>query len=326
MTEKLPLPDDLIAEIEQLAPQLMGIDHYGILAITEAATPDDIKAAYIRVTRRFHPDRWATRESGAHKKRMEAIFSRATEAYETLRDPTRKLDYDRSLYAVRGMPRASTMPLVAAPVAPPPPPSLHRAVPPPPPARPPPPPPGSPPAPARARSPSSPALAAALRLMEQTKKAPSAAPSLAHPAVIRATTERPAASVTAPAPSGKQRPRILVVEDDETLRKMVLRVLLEIGECEGAADGAIALAMVQRGPVPQLVVTDVMMPNMDGLELARRLKKDPITNRIPIVMLTAKSGPKDTVEGVNAGARYYVTKPFKVDELRSRVKKALGIP
>lgn len=310
MSEKLPLPNDLIAEIERLAPQLMAIDHYGVLAITEAATPEEIKTAYLRATKRFHPDRWASREAGAHQKRMEAIFSRATEAYEVLKDPVQKLEYDRSLYAVRGIPRASSAPM---------PPS---AAPPPPPSRP------------ATRVPSAVELAAAARLMAQMRRPASGTT----PAVQSAAPPRPAAPppppappvaaapATVTAPGGKMRPRILVAEDDETLRKMVLRVLAEIGDCEGAADGAIALSMAQSGATPSLVVTDVMMPNMDGLELARRLKKDPKTARIPIVMLTAKTGPKDMVDGVNAGARYYVAKPFKVDELRSRVRKALGLP
>ncbi len=304
MTEKPALPDDLIAEIERLAPQLMGLDHYGVLSLHESATVEEVKAAYFRATKRFHPDRWAARDSTLHRKRMEAIFARATEAYQVLRDPESRLDYDRSLYAVRGIPRASSAPMpVSHPFSPPPSPPL-------PPAPLPPAPPASP-----ARAPTREQIATAARLlMQRTRPASQTVPH--------------ALPVPAPAPAapGKPRPRILVVEDDETLRKMILRVLSEIGDCDGAADGAIALGMVQAGPIPALVVTDVMMPNMDGLELARRLKKDPITHRIPIVMLTAKTGPKDTVDGVNAGARYYVTKPFKVDELRARVKKALGIP
>ena len=56
MSEKPPLPDDLVAEIERLAPQLMAIDHYGVLALTEASSAEEIKAAYLRVTKRFHPE------------------------------------------------------------------------------------------------------------------------------------------------------------------------------------------------------------------------------------------------------------------------------
>ena len=88
--------------------------------------------------------------------------------------------------------------------------------------------------------------------------------------------------------------------------------------------GAAALAIIERGPPPRLVVTDVMMPRMNGLELARRLKARPETARVPLVMLTAKSSAKDMVDGVNAGARFYLTKPFKVEDLKAKVKKALG--
>ncbi len=325
MTGKPPLPADLVVEIEGLAPQLMAIDHYGVLSVIESSTAEEIKAAYLRMTKRFHPDRWAARDAGAYRKRMEAIFARATEAYEVLRDPVRKLDYDRSLYSVRGIPRASAapMPPSAAPRPPmpprPSPPSAPRAAPPPPP-----PPPTSPPPSRTVRAPTPTELAAAARLMQQVKR-PSSSSTIPAVSGAEPAAPPPAAAPTA-ATSGKPRPRIIVAEDDETLRKMVLRVLQEIGDCEGAADGAIALSMVQSGPHPSLVVTDVMMPNMDGLELARRLKKDAKTSRIPIVMLTAKSGPKDMVDGVNAGARYYVAKPFKVEELKSRVRKALGLP
>lgn len=118
---------------------------------------------------------------------------------------------------------------------------------------------------------------------------------------------------------------ILVVEDDEALRTMLVRILSDLGEVTATPDGAAALRALEKDPLPRIVVTDVMMPNVDGLELARRMKGSPRLARVPIVILTAKQGPKDMIEGVNAGARYYLTKPFKVDELKSKVKKAMGI-
>jgi CheY-like chemotaxis protein len=117
---------------------------------------------------------------------------------------------------------------------------------------------------------------------------------------------------------------ILVVEDDAALRAMLVRCLADIGRVVEARDGATALALaIERHT--SLVITDVMMPGMDGLELARQLKANPLTARVPILMLTAKTRPKDVIDGVNAGARSYITKPFKMDELRNRVHNALGL-
>ena len=311
MSDKPALPDDLIAEIDRLAPQLTFLDHYAVLGVSEASTESEIKAAYLHVIKRFHPDRWHSRDSGAHRKRMEAIFARATEAYEVLRHPISKLEYDRSLYEVRGIPRPSSKP---KPAQPPPTPPPRMAPPPSPPARP--------------RVPSVTDMVKAVRLMDQLRASatgtarptPTVAPPVQPPATpppTRAPTPAPTA-----ASSG---PPILVVEDDDTLRRMLVRIFSDLGVVSEARDGREALGLLARDPVPRLVVTDVMMPNVDGLELARRMKADPRTNRIPIVMLTAKQGPRDVIDGVNAGARVYVTKPFKVDDLKAKAKKAMGL-
>ncbi len=113
-----------------------------------------------------------------------------------------------------------------------------------------------------------------------------------------------------------ERPRILVAEDEPDLLKMLVHVT--------AVDGADALDKAKTGPAPDVVVTDLMMPHMDGLTLARELKADPQLAKVPVVMLTARTGPRDVIEGINAGARYYVTKPFKTEELVSKVRQALG--
>jgi CheY-like chemotaxis protein len=282
VSQKPPLPPDLIAEIDRLAPQLTMLDHYRVLGVTESASADELKAAYVRALARFHPGRWQARDTEKHQKRMEAIFARATEAYEELRDPPRRLDYDRALSKVRGIARSSAMPGAAQRDA----------------------------APVRTerRAPSATELASAARLMDQLRPQPKPMPTPAEPT----------------APTTPPRDAILVVEDDEALRRMLARILDEIGEVRAVADGAQALEALSVDPLPRLVVTDVMMPNVDGLELAQRIKADPRTKRIPIVMLTAKQAPRDVIEGVNAGARIYVTKPFKVDDLRAKVKKALG--
>jgi len=126
-------------------------------------------------------------------------------------------------------------------------------------------------------------------------------------------------------PTAEQsRPRILVVEDEPELLRMIARMLATIGEVTQAEDGQDAYEKLTDGPVPDVVVTDLMMPRMDGLSLSKRMKHHPKLSRVPVVMLTAKSTPKDVVAGINAGARHYVTKPFKHDELLDKVKKALN--
>jgi len=127
-----------------------------------------------------------------------------------------------------------------------------------------------------------------------------------------------------PPPIPRQNPYILVAEDDPDLLRMLGKMLETVMEVVTAPDGMEAFKVLKSGTrLPELVVTDVMMPNMDGLELVRQMKADERMKRIPVIMLTAKSGPKDVVTGINVGARHYVTKPFKQDELLEKVRKVL---
>ena len=115
-----------------------------------------------------------------------------------------------------------------------------------------------------------------------------------------------------------------MVDDEPSVRALVARLLQDTFEVAQATDGADALAQIHGGARPDLIVCDLMMPRMDGLTFTKELKRDPALARIPIVMLTAKSGARDMVDGINAGARAYVTKPFKSEELLGKVRKALG--
>lgn len=119
------------------------------------------------------------------------------------------------------------------------------------------------------------------------------------------------------------RPRILVAEDDPDLLRMLEHVMRAIGDVVTATDGQDALEKAKAGR-PDVIVTDVMMPRMDGVTLARQLKQSPHLANVPVVMLTARTGPRDVIAGINAGARFYVTKPFKTEELVAKVRKALG--
>jgi CheY-like chemotaxis protein len=124
--------------------------------------------------------------------------------------------------------------------------------------------------------------------------------------------------------TGQILPKILVVEDDADLLQMIKTMLQTVGEVTLARDGREALDILKSGFKPNVIVTDLMMPRLDGLALAKTLKTDPNINTIPLVMLTAKAQPMDMITGINAGARHYVTKPFKAADLIDKVKKALA--
>ena len=115
--------------------------------------------------------------------------------------------------------------------------------------------------------------------------------------------------------------RILVVEDDAAVRQALERALSFEGyEILTATDGAVALSELRSSPF-DLVVLDVMMPHLDGIETCRRIRAAGDT--VPILMLTAKAAVGDRVEGLDAGADDYVTKPFALDELLARIRALL---
>jgi len=123
--------------------------------------------------------------------------------------------------------------------------------------------------------------------------------------------------------SAVTRSRILVVDDEEDLLELVRFNLARDGyEVLGVVSGEEALKAVRRDP-PDLIVLDLMLPGLDGLEVCRRLKADPRTREIPIVMLTAKSEERDVVSGLERGADDYITKPFSPRVLSARVKALL---
>ena len=116
---------------------------------------------------------------------------------------------------------------------------------------------------------------------------------------------------------------ILVVEDEPDIRRLVVLHLEGNGfRCRTAATGPEALRAARSRP-PHLVVLDLLLPEMDGLEVCRRLRADPATERIPIVMLTARAEEIDRVVGLELGADDYVAKPFSPKELVARVRAVL---
>ena len=117
--------------------------------------------------------------------------------------------------------------------------------------------------------------------------------------------------------------RVLIVEDEPDIRELVVHHLKREGyKVSAASSGEEALRQVQAAP-PDLVILDLMMPAMDGLEVCRRLRQDPSTVSLPIVMLTAKGDEVDRVLGLEIGADDYIVKPFSPKELLARVRAVL---
>src|SRR5262245_44881761 len=118
--------------------------------------------------------------------------------------------------------------------------------------------------------------------------------------------------------------RILVADDNADMRHYVRRVLSRHWTVEAVKDGEEALAAARTRP-PDLVLTDVMMPGMDGFELLRQLRSEKRTKHIPVVMLSARAGEEARIEGLHAGAEDYLTKPFSARELKARVRTHLEL-
>ena len=117
--------------------------------------------------------------------------------------------------------------------------------------------------------------------------------------------------------------QVLVVEDEPDIRELIVLHLVREGfRCRTATDGGEALREV-RAAHPDLVVLDLMLPGMNGLEVCRRLRAEPATAGLPIIMLTAKTDEVDRVVGLEMGADDYVVKPFSPKELIARVRAVL---
>jgi two-component system response regulator ArlR len=123
--------------------------------------------------------------------------------------------------------------------------------------------------------------------------------------------------------------KILVVEDDATIARFIELELAHEGyEVQRASDGVTALSMIGKSE-PDLLILDLMLPNLDGIEVSRQLRRE--GRSFPILMLTARAETRDVVTGFDAGADDYLRKPFEIPELMSRVKVLLkrsesGVP
>ncbi|MBI5481704.1 MAG: XylR N-terminal domain-containing protein [Deltaproteobacteria bacterium] len=137
-----------------------------------------------------------------------------------------------------------------------------------------------------------------------------------------------AAAETPPAPApteaGGPRDRILIVEDNADLRAYLRSLLEPRFAVELAVDGLDGLERARRSP-PSLVVTDIMMPKLDGFVLCERLKFDPLTAAVPVIMLTARAELGEKLRGLEIGADDYVLKPFNPKELLARVTAQINL-
>lgn len=138
----------------------------------------------------------------------------------------------------------------------------------------------------------------------------------------RTTGQQPACDAGSPHPAASDSARILVAEDDPATRELLTSLLEELGyHVTAVPDGITALAAVQEAPF-DLILSDVGMPGMDGFALCRRLKADPATRLIPVILLTA-IGEEYKPAGIEAGADEFLSKPVLSGELRLRLRALL---
>jgi two-component system phosphate regulon response regulator PhoB len=119
------------------------------------------------------------------------------------------------------------------------------------------------------------------------------------------------------------RPRVLVVDDEAPLRELIVVTLGDAYECEEAADGETALAMMEEDP-PDIMFLDVMLPGLSGIEVLRAMRANPALRGVAVVVVSAWQGPQDIARAIESGADGFLEKPFRVDELASVARGLVG--
>lgn len=122
----------------------------------------------------------------------------------------------------------------------------------------------------------------------------------------------------------QESPKILIVDDEPSTAEMFRLMLDQAGYRVAVAHGTGVAINALRRERPDLLLLDVMMPGVSGLELCRYVRRDPEWAHLPIVLISAKSQPEDIQEGLEAGATVYLTKPVAKDELLESIRRALN--
>lgn len=135
-------------------------------------------------------------------------------------------------------------------------------------------------------------------------------------------TEKGPSQPDKPAADGSSLPTVLIVDDNEDMRRYIRTLLTDKYFVTEATDGENGL-QVAHETIPDIIVSDVMMPVMDGLEFCRRIKADTMTSHIPVILLTARSTEEQQLEGLGSGADAYMTKPFCAQLLLARIDNLL---
>jgi PAS domain S-box-containing protein len=139
------------------------------------------------------------------------------------------------------------------------------------------------------------------------------------------TSSTAATDAGTPAESDSERTRVLIADDNADMRKYLTNLLRTSGyQVNDVPDGQQALDAI-RSQVPDLVISDVMMPGLDGLQLLAALRRDPRTAALPVLLLSARAGQEASIEGLQAGADDYLVKPFAAAELLARVRANLEL-
>jgi len=117
--------------------------------------------------------------------------------------------------------------------------------------------------------------------------------------------------------------KILVVDDKPSISKLIVQYLSKTYDVETKEDGLQALSWLQGGSIPDIILTDLQMPNLDGTEFISRLKESGFFRDIPIVVLSSKESSNDRIQCLKLGADDYLTKPFNPEELQIRIERIL---